>query len=371
MWRRNFVGLTAASLLVAGCANLHVTKVTAEKRCTEEDRHVKGFRYYLSRPYVVVKAPVLVCETSVLYVVKDKDAKGEPVPAPKPKEEVSRINPASGVFESVSDAELAVLRRLMEKDPGVKQVVFKDKKPPVEVSQTIIDQGGGVKRLADLADQPGDVVVTGAVVQGADSAATLGDAAAAAASADRLGIPTVTADTAVPERNTADHLRGDVQIVFLPDLDEQYAVHNCNVLSKSAYTLHFKDGWELTDVNGEFDSTAVPLEILNFIDKAITAAKTVALAGVQRQAKLLGADVADRSPPLKETGYTIYQVITTTYLKPGVYRINKPWEMANGGEAGGCGLLAKLGLATFETTRIETPPVLKQVDDVICPAPAR
>jgi hypothetical protein len=44
----------------------------------------------------------------------------------------------------------------------------------------------------------------------------------------------------------------------------------------------------------------------------------------------------------------VLQLIQRTYIKPGVYRLNKPWEVQGGPgvEPVGCGLLARLGLPT-------------------------
>src|SRR5262249_45645942 len=122
------------------------------------------------------------------------------------------------------------------------------------------------------------------------------------------------------------------------------------------------DGWQLTDVSGQFDSTAVPLEILNFIDAAIDSAKSVALAGVDREAKILGG--ADIPGPALTRERTLYRVITSTYLKPGVYRVNKPWEMEGDHPLGGCGLLAKMGLATFEASRVEINPSARAMSEI-------
>ena len=50
-------------------------------------------------------------------------------------------------------------------------------------------------------------------------------------------------------------------------------------------------------------------------------------------------------------------------VKPGVYRVSKPWEM-NGQQPVGCGLLAKMGLATFESYRVEMNPTPRALSDI-------
>jgi hypothetical protein len=360
MWRHVFLSLALFSA-VGGCANLEVKKVSEAKREAGED-HVKGFRYYLARPYVVVKAPVLVSESSTLYVVSDRPtAPGLSQSLPPPGvEQVCRINPASGAFENVSDAELNALRLLVAEPGGVRQVGHKTAplSAPVVVQQAAPPGLTGLIQADAAAGDAGNAVAAG-VVEVADQSGGSKSSGTPSADSAPLTIPAVTADPTP----VAPPLEGDIQIIFLPDMDEQYAVHNCNFLSKSGYQLYFKDGWQLTNVSGEFDSTAVPLEILNFIDTAINSAKNVAIAGIDQQARILGGDVADRAPALA-AGRTVYQVVTSTYLKPGVYRINKPWECRQDHPATGCGLLAMMGLATYETTRVQVNPDLRALSDI-------
>jgi hypothetical protein len=370
MWRHVAIGFALWSAGV-GCACLEVKKVSEEKRQAGSD-HVKGFRYYLSRPYVVVQAPILVCESSTLYVVSDRPehltvppAEDKTRPGKPPElgqEKILRINPASGAFESVSDVELAALRKMASSAAAGQAAARAEPPPPL----LIAPGPGGLSAAGAAADAAADA--TAAV-------AAQGQARSRADSASNGGgspnIPTFSSDPTLTERKTAQ-LNGNIQVVFLPDLDEQYAVHNCNVLSKSAYALYFRDGWQLSDVTGEFDSTAVPLEILNFIDKAIESAKGVALAGVDRQARILGAaDVGVTKVPALRGGATVYRLVTSTYLKPGVYRVNKPWEINGEHPADGCGLLAKMGLATFDTARVEMNPDLRTLADIKQDCPAK
>jgi hypothetical protein len=351
MWRPIAVGL-AVWFAAAGCASLVVKKVSTDGAGSD---HVKGFRYYLSRPYVVVKAPVLVCETSTLYLVEDMPEL-LPLPSMEATEKVMRINAASGAFESVTGEELAAFRRLASGAADVQPVAGFKKQPPAPV---IVQQPpAGSVAAAAAAAGTGDSS-SGADVNAADQSTVTRTGTAADVLPD---IPKISQDPTLSVRKTAQ-LDGNIQVVFLPDLDEQYAIHNCNLLSKSAYALNFNDGWQLTDVSGQFDSTAVPLEILNFIDTAIDSAKTVALAAVDREARALSQ--ADPAPgPMLAGDRTVYRVITATYLKPGIYRVNKPWEMAGEHPVCGCGLLAKMGLATFETSRVEMNPTPRTLSDV-------
>lgn len=334
-----YIVAVALGLSLVGCAKLKVSKITPESRECGTDNHVKGFRYYLSRPYVVVSKPVLVSETAALYLLHPDKAM---------QAQALKMNPGSGTFETVEPAELSKLRdAVMVQNAQVQQASHRkpiaapvqptpEELPPLSQQVGILADAPGEADEALLADQ------ARASQQGAASDSGSG-------SASHLNVPQAT-----PANARTASLNGSIQVVFLPDLDEQYAVHNKNFLSKSAYSLTFRDGWALTDVSGEFDSTAVPIEILNFIETAITAAKSVALADVNRMARTLSDPMTREGARFAATeDKVLYRVVTSTYLQPGVYRVNKPWEIAEDTEVCGAGFLAKMGLATFEATRIE------------------
>jgi hypothetical protein len=175
-------------------------------------------------------------------------------------------------------------------------------------------------------------------------------------------MPAVQAALPTPEPPAKDRhsgaLQGNIQIVFLPDMDEQYAVKSRNIVSKSEFTLKFQEGWALNDVYADHDSTPVPLELLNTIDQAIESAKSVALAQMKKDAAGGGG-----GPGSRQSGSTdrtvmvaedlpIYKLVQTTYIKPGLYRLNKPWE-TGGPMPAGCGFLAKLGLQTVTTVELK------------------
>ncbi len=64
-WLRR--GLVAVSLTasICGCANVKVQKVDLQDRMNGQDDHVQGFRYYLTRPYLVIASRV---SASITYL---------------------------------------------------------------------------------------------------------------------------------------------------------------------------------------------------------------------------------------------------------------------------------------------------------------
>src|SRR5438067_10613786 len=109
---------TAAALLLAGCANLVVRKVPLDKRLSHADHHVDGFRYYLSRPYVLVLEPIPLTQTQVL-VALESDGKFTFLDGPRAGEtstldEQKKENHTSTAVTPLSPAEAARLQGMIQ-----------------------------------------------------------------------------------------------------------------------------------------------------------------------------------------------------------------------------------------------------------------
>jgi hypothetical protein len=362
-------GVAVAALGAAGCSNLDVKKVPVADRETHQD-HQQGFRYYLNRPYLVVKKPILV--TEVISLVKVDPALGVP-PGPG---EMPEVPPQAGdpararltFLDGPRRGQSVSLADLRIDSPG------SDALRPVrpEELRKIGDVLAAARHTPPPARPPEPVLLTqGQVAVGAGgffatapaapvAAADLGEgtvgggafANTGSVNTDSLTVPTPTTPAHAPP------LTGDMEVVYLPDLDEQYVVKSCNWLAKSAFGLAFKNGSELTEVQGEHDSTTLTLSILEQIQGAIDTAKGVEEARIQREAKTIQAqqpkpagaksDLGDLANVKAARQQPVWQMVVRTWIKPGVYRLNKPWEVGGGpgAEPVGCGLLAKLGLPT-------------------------
>lgn len=335
-WPRLTIGLklgTAAALAAStGCAKLVVHKIPVESRIEGHD-HVDGFRYYLSRPYVVVKKPVLVSTQQSLVAAVE-----EVSPAPTGQASTSSLRarkirfldgPRAGETVSLADLEVtspgsSAVRRLSDNEVASLQGAIRD--------EAVQRTAAAAPAAAQTAQDSG-----GNALQ--SNTANLGD----------VQFKTFSGyDPTKPPGKTVN-LTGDIDVVFLPDLDEQYAMKSKNFLSKSSFAAVFKDGWQLTDVQAEHDSTPVAIELLNTISKAVNAAQTIASAGLTSggggtpATKDFSGSLSKKTQDGKDI--SLYYLTTNTYIKPGIYRINKPWEAEAGAPMPvGCGLLAKLGL---------------------------
>ncbi len=364
--RMLLVGVLLLVAMTAGCAKLKVTRVTALKRDASQDHHIKGFRYYLSRPYVVVQDDIVISESEYFYQRPKSpgNSSGATLRSLEPPGSSARSSSGSGsgaLMSRLTPREWERIKGRIKVDPGVRTV-----DPGVRTASYAAP-------LASNSTSRSGVVNLG----GTDSAVSLREAASVANS---LARPAASASSTV-DSNVGEHLddvmpqqedlktnnlRGKIQIVFLPDLDEQYAVHHKNVLAKGSYALNFQDGWELTNVNGEFDSTTVAIELFNLIDSAVNSAKDVALAGIGRQVRAAEAAATEASPTSRfpsENRIELERVVLRRLVKRGVYRINKPWEVRDGLNTHGEGLLTALGLPVvdeLERTPVTSTPLLSR-----------
>jgi hypothetical protein len=239
----------AAILALGGCADVEVHKIApgGNGDC------VKGFRYYLPRPYVLVKRPILLGATTRLAILRP-----EQIP----------------------------------------------QHPPQAAGPLSADTG----------------------------------AAGGPASADAI------------------------EVVFLPDFDEQYAVQTSCLCAHAQSKLTIRDGWQLLDVNGKFDSTAVAHDVLQTIDTAVGVVRAAAgpLPHV-KEAEPGGSAV----PPGAQR--VLVEITEEDFIPPGLYRVNKPWEK---GEEEPCGpdLLARLGLPRQRSTSIRPRAALASFDAGMLPA---
>lgn len=326
-----------ALLLIAGaggCANLEARKVPLDKRLEGRDHHIGGFRYYLSRPYLVVNERICVTK------VQEEATLGELQPNPDPASTtpafiLKGMTPTGGTiyytldgqtwghalpegvafkatpFEAVQPKAKAKLPDLKGDDKKTPEKKIDDKKPDPAVKEEpkIIPP----KKLPDGVTELPAYSTKYRVSQGY---------------AEDTG-------TAAPA----------LQIIHLPDFEEQMAVKSVNVLSKSKFSLVFADGWQLRLVKGKHDSTEVPVAILDLIRSAISAA-----ADVEEQRLKTRPQPKTKEELAHEVRLTRVLITRCTFIEPGVYRLQKPAEMAE--PCSGLGLLGDLGIPLQSDVRV-------------------
>ncbi len=381
----------AASAGGPGCSNLVVKKVPLEKRASGTD-HQQGFRYYLNRPYLAVRDPVLIFERRTLVDVKGKAAnaltvtylegerKGQSV-----KLADFKVKSGGDAFRAVTAEELSKIRAALASKAASTPSTLPHAAPApaagrdaqlARASATSIDRIA-MNRLQNASPQGqpgaplpgGPMTITPARNVGTTfdtGGAASGDAGAGGA-ATGGGASSVDSNASSTQYLTDakivgtipddDVLTGAIQVVYLPDLDEQYVIKSKNWLAKSTFALAFRNGTELAQVDAEHDATTVTIALLDLLQTAIGTAAQVAQTGIQQSAQSkksaqqsgpAGGQDTGGGPPPPTDKTQIYQMVERVYIKPGLYRLNKPWEISGPGcdTPTGMGLLAKLGLPT-------------------------
>jgi hypothetical protein len=420
-WRSLLPFVTAVLAAIGfGCANVKVQKVPVAAHVAETDNHVKGFRYYLNRPYLAVTRKVPISTTYIptalaAYYPKFPDKTSYEIVL------VSQI-PNNGRFEvydgqgqrrdnieAMSKSVVLIAVKALENgaSPGSKLDLFskiitdvfrnsfdeyvkmkKDMKTikmaPTEaeyspINAAIIKESGTNSLQADLAAAfDNKTVAQRAVNRGTKAADDL------LKKLEAPVLPTFSTDmtkqkmveaivtqlgTAAPKSKSqgvapaliyADSGQADpkkdptttpppsseaFQVAFLPDFEEQYAIHNCNFLAVTKYKYTFRNGTELVSMAGSYDATDVPVKILETVGKLVEA------AGAIGKAKLGGGVAkADLALTTAGGGTANFWIRTERAIEPGLYRIQKSWERIRGTKVEeiqpdhACGLLSDVGL---------------------------
>ncbi|QDU59944.1 hypothetical protein Pan216_07790 [Planctomycetes bacterium Pan216] len=220
----------------------------------------------------------------------------------------------------------------------------------------------------DLAKAPIATVIDSETVTSAsvEQLEALAEKAAGGEGISSDGSALTTEPITVKDTQTAENLKGDIQIIFLPDMEERYAAQPKNVFSRQAYSFGFEDGWRLAGVNQQSDSTAVPLKLISVINSAIETARSIAAASAGPAALAAAAKSVPSGPADNAIGkMVLFERVTKSYLKPGVYRINKPWEITEESCDSGAGLISQLGLPVIERTEVRRADTTKTLNDVV------
>ncbi len=332
------VGLVTMCAIAGGCANLVVHKVPLSERAANCDRE-EGFRYYLNRPYVVVKKPIVIAENRSL-VRADLLAGTEAAQKPGSKPNLGAAAPDQVMLTFLSgprEGRKVRLADLRVETPGAGEVRA--------MSSAEIQKISGVLTTENDASEDDQTIGARDTVSGGNAPVGGNNGSSSTGGSAELQEPTLVTVQHTPP------LTGDISILYLPDLDEQYVIKSHNCLAKSAFGLAIRYGSELVEVQGEHDSTAVPIAILTQVQNAIAAAVGASKQASQQQQAGGGGPAGagkETQANLDIQGQLVWYLIERTSIKPGVYRLNKPWECEHDVQCQsvGCGLLAKLGLPT-------------------------
>jgi hypothetical protein len=321
-----------------GCANLEARKVPLADRLNSTDDKYKGFRYYLSRPYLVVSRRVCLGQQIVAGKLMQNKAN---------EYFIETVNDAGG--PRYVDLHGGDRTREVAADDSLVYVTYPA--PPPDASSgggagktptAAVGKGGGAAGIVvtpptppqGTPEQKKDVDITATPLTPAQVKQMIADASAPAGSPK--------ADDTTPSA---------FQFVMLPDFEEQMAVKDRNFAAKGKYELKFADGWQLRSVGGSWDATEVAVRALQVLSDAVSATAAV------RQEQLNKLPVVKKQTDLADQAARAKQVFVVrvwgTYVEPGVYRLQKasekqaaPAAPEAAPECPVAGILSDLGLPT-------------------------
>jgi hypothetical protein len=300
---------------LVGCANISAKKVPVEERMAGADKE-QGFRYYVPRPYVVVAKAIPFATTTEEAILID-------------------VIPKSG-----NTAQLGL--KVKSAEPGLPYRLYDRAGNPLNPDEWT--EGKTHTRMVPLKPEPAPLPEPKSPSTPAPMLFAVTDAAGGGGSGDKP--PDVPG----------------LQVVMLPDFEEQLAIQNHTIAAHSTYDLHFNDGWQLDSVNGSWDATQVPIRVLQSITKLIKAAEALQLQAIGTPS---GPSVPQTPPPHPSPNIKLVPVPTTVlitreyYLEPGIYRIQKSWERQPGHIESvnkACGLLTEMGLEVRQRMKFDLPP---------------
>lgn len=343
--------IATATALAAGCARVTVRKVPTPTQYSHQgvsswthDMQVKadameGLRFYLPRPFVSVFESFPIATD--LYLAKGR------VSADNKYVVIDSITPLStrGDFANGAIRELtgtAVPKSLIFRRTATPAPTPSNPQPPA-TPRSGDDPGaqGDDSTAARLLEQ--------AKAAAASAGASAADAKAAAAQARNPAPANGTTDntqTGIGRRKVTNNngafaftpLRGNFDVLYLPDFDEQYVVSSKSRLGNASFELNLGQGWSLQGFNSLTDNSELNKRIFDLIDTASDLAKKAATAGLGSVLPTAGlSSLADTlaSPrsgdEMEESPGTpvALKIVVVHYAAKGLYPVIKPRELAD------------------------------------------
>lgn len=317
--------LVSLLLVAAGCAEVHVRKVDADGRPTGPD----GLRFYMPRPYVLVHEPFIVGAKACLlngrltsdgqYVVLGP-VTGSGID-PDLAASLSALAPAGRVPASTVIA-------LPEGQPPAGGQAGLQGRPADADSRREAGDGQGRRG----GDESGD---GGRGGQGSGDASAPPrappDGGPQGRGGEADGEPAGQGSIKVTNDNTAfavTPLKRYIDIVWLPDFEEQYVVEAEPGFGNAEIALRLGQGWSLQALDAHTDNSAVLGPLVELYGQAAGLVSEVARARLGLPAHVAG--LQGRSPEETaelEAGMPVTVKVTLVRIAtPGLYPVLKPSE---------------------------------------------
>jgi hypothetical protein len=190
-------------------------------------------------------------------------------------------------------------------------------------------------------DSAGEAKKQSAAAQGAAT-----QAAASAGKAKESAQQEVTGQSrrAVTNDNGAfayQPLRGNFDLVYLPDFDEQYVVSSQSGLGNAQFQVNLGQGWSLQGFNSFTDNSALTKRVFDVIDSGLELGKAAARAAALSAGIPLPGEAragVETPPPglrMEQAPGTpvALKIVVVQYAAKGLYPVIKPRELVSRGSA--------------------------------------
>lgn len=304
--------------MLSGCAEVTNRKVPTMTQYVywtddmqREADEMEGFRYYLPRPFLnVFESFPVRTDVFIADGVVSPDGKYVIIKSIRSESELAKH--IAGVEAGVT-IDKRVIHRPTAKD----------------VERVVKAQAGEEEARAEAAKT---IAPTG--VTGVTKPATAAPAAAA---------PVLSGVTTQHVRNdnsafAFQPLRGNFDIVYMPDFEEQYVVSGSAGLGTATFSLNLGQGWSLQGLDSLSDNSALNARIFDLVDTSMRLAKAAAPAALglpispetaAAVSKVITPQAGEEDAVKGIPGTPVsLKIVVVHYAAKGLYPVIKPRELA-------------------------------------------
>lgn len=315
-----YLVVAGLSLFLAGCAKVTVRKVPMptqyaawSDRMQKQADSIQGIRFYLPRPFVNVFES---------FPVRTDIAIADGFVSPDGKfVNISRVRGSGGLANVFNAGTIQV---------PTDKILVEESAEKGEKARPEAKIGGS---------QPGTTVATGAEVPANTAPAPVEP-------------PPPPVRTGVNEQTSTNNnnafayqpMRGSMDVVYLPDFEEQFAVNSSAGLGNAKFQVNLGQGWSLQGFNALTDNSEINKRIFDLLDTAATAAKsavnaasgnlTSLIAGLAKQTPADATGGKRANPQGKVSTMSgvpntpvSLKIVLVHYAAKGLYPVIKPREL--------------------------------------------
>lgn len=314
----------ATAFAIAGCAKVDIKKVPTPTQYVhwtdamqKKSDKMKGIRFYLPRPFInVFESFPIRTDIYIADGVVSPDGKYVLIKSVKPE---SGLNDYMAGIPSLT------------KIPSRYVTVPKQN----EVERAVHTQSAAIEAAQKKAEQAArNSMPTGGSPQDSKDTTT----------------PSSQPVTGINQRSVTNDnaafafqpLRGNFDIVYMPDFEEQYVISSFAGLGNAQFVLKLGQGWSLQGFNSLTDNSELNKRMYDLIDTAIKAAKTAVSAMGGMPLPALPAGITEMFKPQSgavtlegdegkpnATPHTpvSLKIVVVHYAAKGLYPVIKPHEL--------------------------------------------